>query len=123
MKKLFLTTVLLLVSLFSNAQQMSKEYLKGQWTSNGEATELWINVDSEGRILITDVSSYTGDPLKVTGVELHKNELYIKSVFEQNNFIAITKFIVIDQDTMLADIASAVPGNVTYKRVLKPNNN
>jgi hypothetical protein len=123
MKKLFLTTVLLLVSLFSSAQQMSKEYLKGQWTSNGEATELWINIDSAGEMLITDISSYTGDPLKVTGVELYKNEFYIKSVFEQNDFTAVTKFIVIDQDTMLADIASAVPGTVTYKRVLKPNNN
>ena len=65
MKKLFLLSGLFFMFSFANAQKMSNQFLKGQWTSNGEGTEIWFNVSDNNKLTIKEVSSYTGDSLTI----------------------------------------------------------
>jgi hypothetical protein len=116
MRNLFIITALAL-SLFSNAQKMSKEFLKGEWTSNGEATEVLFSFTDKKEFNIQEISSTSGRPLDVMSYQITKGCLYVKTYFEPNNFEAITKFIIIDNDTMAADIVSEHSGQVIYKRV------
>lgn len=118
MRNLFIITALAL-SLFSNAQKMSKEFLKGEWTSNGEATEVLFSFTDKKEFLIQEVSSTSGRPLDVISYQITKNTLYVRAYFEPNDFESITKFVIVDNDTMVADVVSEHPGQVIYKRVKK----
>jgi len=116
MRNLFIITALAL-SLFSNAQKMSKEFLKGEWTSNGEATEVLFSFTDKKEFLIQEVSSTSGRPLDVISYQITKGALYVKAYFEPNDFESITKFTIVDNDTMVANIVSEHPGQVIYKRI------
>jgi len=118
MRNLFIITALAL-SLFSNAQKMSKEFLKGEWTSNGEATEVLFSISILKEFNIQEVSSSSGIPLKVVSYQFTKDNLYIKTTFEQNNYQAISKFTIIDNNTMVVDIVSNHSSQVIYKRLKK----
>lgn len=122
MKNLLVLLVCLL-SFYSNAQKMTPEFLEGKWTSNSEATEMIFKRTKDNKLLISEYSSISGRELKILRHQIKKNGLYIESLFEPNNFLSITKLIIIDQDTMVADIVSDYPGQVIYKRILnnKPN--
>lgn len=115
MRNLFIITALAL-SLFSNAQKMSKEFLKGEWTSNGEATEIIFSIVNKKELFIEEVSSTSGIPLDVISYELTKKNIYVKSLFKPNNWESITKFTILDQNTMIAFVLSDAPGYVLYER-------
>ena len=121
MKKLFLTIALILTSILMNGQtqKMSNEFLKGQWTSNGQATEIWFNVSDNNQLTIIEVSSYTGDPLTILEHKIIGNTFYIKTVFEKLNFESTSTFTIINENTMALDVTSEYPGVVLYKRVGK----
>ena len=116
MRNLFIITALAL-SLFSNAQKMSKEFLKGEWTSNGKATEVLFSFTDKEEFNIQEVSSTSGRPLEVMSYQITKSAIYVKAYFEPNDFESITKFTIVDNNTMVADIVSEHPGQVIYKRV------
>ena len=116
MKNLFIITALAL-SLFSNAQKMSKAFLKGEWTSSGEATEMLFSFTDKKEFLIQSISSTSGRPLDVISYQITKNTLYVKTYFEPNDFESITKFVIMNKDTMVAYIISDHPGQVIYRRV------
>jgi len=122
MKKLLV--LLLCLGFFSvSAQKMSPNFLEGEWTSNGEATEITFKKTVGNKLEIFEVSSTSGLQLKVLRHRIKKNGLYIEALFEPNNFLSITKFIIIDQDTMVADVVSDFPGQVIYKRILNNKTN
>ena len=116
MRNLFIITALAL-SLLSSAQKMSKEFLKGEWTSNGEATEVLFSFTDKNEFNIQSVSSTSGKPLDVMSYQITKSAIYVKAYFEPNDFESITKFTIVDNNTMMADIVSEYPGQVIYKRV------
>jgi len=115
MRNLFIITALAL-SLFSNAQKMSKKFLEGEWTSNGEATEILFSFTDKKEFLIQEISSTSGRPLDIISYEITKNTLYVRAYFEPNDFESITKFTILDENTMAAHIVSDYPGYVIYKR-------
>jgi hypothetical protein len=117
MKKL-LVLLLCVVFFNGNAQKMTSKFLEGDWTSNGEATEINFKRTDENKLVISEVSSTSGIKLKVLRHRIKKNILYLETLFEPNNFESITKFIIIDQYTMVANVLSDYPGQVIYKRIL-----
>ena len=123
MKKVFLIIAFTLFSLNISAQKMSSAYLEGQWTSNGKGTEIVISGTNKHKLIITSVSSYSGENIKVTGYYMDKKNLYLETLFEPNNFEAVVKFIIVDNDTMVADVVSKFPGQTIYKRVLNNKTN
>ena len=117
--------LIILVGLFflsGNAQKMTLNYLEGQWTSNGESTDITIKKVDRNKLVISEISSSSGQELKVIQYKIKKNCLYIETIFEPNSYESITKFIIIDDNTMVADVVSDNPGQVIYKRVLDSNN-
>jgi hypothetical protein len=122
MKKV-LVLLLGLVFFNANAQKMSPAYLEGQWTSNGEGTDITISGTNRNKLVITEVSSYSGREVKVMRYYMDKKNLYVETLFEPKNFVAISKFIIIDNNTMVADVASDVSGQIIYKRVLNNKTN
>lgn len=122
MKKV-LVLLLGLVFFNTSAQKMSPAYLEGQWTSNGEGSEITISGANKHKLIITSVSSYSGKEIKVVRYYMDKKNLYLETLFEPNNFGAVVKFIIVDGNTMVADIVSKFPGQTIYKRVLNNKTN
>jgi hypothetical protein len=122
MKKLL--ALLVCLGFFnSNAQKMTSDFLEGDWTSNGEGMEITFKKADENKLAVSAVSSTSGLQIKVLRHQIKKNSLYLESLFEPTNFESITKFIIIDQDTMVADIVSDYPGQIIYKRILNNKTN
>jgi hypothetical protein len=115
MKKIVL---LLLCLAFSgaNAQKITKKFLVGKWTS--ESTEIVFSIENKKEFKIFSFSILTGNNLKVMGYQFNKGNFYLKTLHESNNWEALAKFIMIDENTLVADFVSNSPGQVIYKRVL-----
>ena len=92
-----LVTLLGLFFLTGNAQKMTLKYLEGQWTSNGEATEITFEKVDRKKLVISEISSTSGKELKVIQYKIKKNCLYIETIFEPNSYESITKFIIVDE--------------------------
>jgi hypothetical protein len=115
MKKLVLLLALLLFS-FANAQKITKEFLTGEWES--ETVVLNFKVDNKKDLYIAGFSTLTGNYFKIIGYQFRKKNFYLKMLHEPNNWDSLAKFIIIDENTMVADYVSNAPGQMIYKRKL-----
>lgn len=117
MKKLVLLLALLLFS-FASAQKITKEFLTGEWTS--KTVVLNFKVDNKRDLYIAGFSTLTGNDFKIIGYQFHKKNFYLKMLHEPNNWDSLAKFIIIDENTMVADYVCDAPNQMIYKR--KQNN-
>jgi len=116
MKNIILLLLLLSTSI-TYSQKMSKKFLEGTWTS--ETVEISFSKIDNKDLNVTVFSYLTEDYLSVLDFKFKKNEFYLKTLNEKNDWVAIAKFIIIDEDTMVADYVCDSPGQVIYKRLLK----
>lgn len=115
MKRLVLLLALFLC-FFANAQKITKEFLSGEWES--ETVILNFEVKNKKDLYIAGFSILTGNDFKIIGYQFRKNNFYLKMLHEQNNWDSVAKFIIIDENTMVADYVSNAPGQMIYKRKL-----
>ena len=120
MKKV-LVLLLGLVFFNTSAQKMSPKYLEGQWIS-AEGSKMIIKGNKKNNLIIEKTLA-DGDSLKVVRYYMDKKNLYIETLLEQNNYDAVAKYIIIDNDTMVADVVSKFPGQVIYRRILNNKTN
>jgi hypothetical protein len=116
--------LVLLLGLFffsANAQKMSSSYLQGQWISD-EGTQMTVKIDNRNNLTISKTLQ-EGNSLKIIRYYMGKENLYMDTVLEQTNYEASSKYYIIDNNTMVADITSAFPGQTIYKRVLNNKTN
>ena len=115
MKKIVL--LLLCLAFFgANAQKITKKFLVGKWTS--ESTEIVFSIENKKDFKIICFSTLTGNNFKVTGYQFNKGNFYLETIHESNNWEALAKFIIIDDNTLVADYVCNSPGQVIYKRVV-----
>lgn len=109
--------LLLCLAFFgANAQKITKKFLVGKWAS--ESTELVFSIENKKDFKIVCFSTLTGNNLKVTDYQFDKGNFYLETLHESNNWEAIAKFIMIDDNTLLADYVCNSPGQVIYRRVV-----
>lgn len=116
MKKLF-TAILFLITLTSNAQVSKNNPFIGQWTSNGDATEIIVRINDNKKLEVLDFSSVSGTALVVLEIKLTSTKLIINTVFEENNWYTKSEFTLVDNNTLRCKITGDGEDTVTYKRV------
>ena len=115
MKKIVL--LLLCLAFFgANAQKITKKFLVGKWTS--ESTEIVFSIENKIDFKIVCFSTLTGNNFKVIGYQFNKGNFYLETLHESNNWEALAKFIMVDDNTLVADYVCNSPGQVIYKRVV-----
>lgn len=115
MRKILL--LLLCLAFFgAKAQKITKKFLVGKWAS--ESTEIVFSIENKKDFKIVSFSTLTGNNLKVTDYQFDKGNFYLETLHESNNWEAIAKFIMIDDNTLLADYVCNSPGQVIYRRVV-----
>lgn len=116
MKKLIFIIVFLAFSFYSQAQKLTKNFLVGTWTS--DSVQIDFSIINKNDLNIVSFSYLTGNYFKILGYEFNKNNFYLNTLHEPNGWEALGKFIVVDQNTMVADYISNSPGPVIYKRLI-----
>jgi hypothetical protein len=116
MKNIVLLLLLLSTGLIYS-QKMSKKFLEGTWTS--ETVEINFSILDNKNLHVNVFSYLAEDYLSVLDFQFKKNEFYLKTLNEENDWMAIAKFIIIDENTMVADYVCDSPGQLIYKRLLK----
>lgn len=115
MKRLVLLLALFIFS-FTNAQKMDKDFLEGAWETEFHIVEF--KKINKKELRITIILKETKDPIKVLSYQFNKNNLYMETYYEPNDWKAIGKLIIIDKDTMAEDVVSEASGILIYKRKL-----
>lgn len=119
MRNLLLAIVAILASAQVNAQKLTPKFLEGVWETEFHTVEFKGKNKKDFSIKIS--IKETGEQVDVISYQFHRNNIYIKTYYSPNNWEAIGKIIVIDEDTMVEDVVSESSGLLTYKR--KPTNN
>jgi len=116
MKRLVLLLAMFFICLSSNAQKITKQFLVGEWES--ETVVLNFKVNNKKELYISAYSTLTENYFKTTGYQFSKGFFYLETVHEPNNWESIAKFIIVDENTMVADYVCDAPGQIIYKRKL-----
>lgn len=115
MKKAVLLLALFL-SYYANAQKITKEFLIGEWDSTN--VTLSFDVKNKKDLYISAYSKIGENYFKTISYQINKGFFYLEMIYEPNNWNSIAKFIMIDNNTMVADYVSDAPGQIIYKRKL-----
>jgi hypothetical protein len=114
MKNLLLAIVAILASVQVNAQKMSAKFLKGTWETEFHIVEFEGNNKKDLKITMT--IKETGESIQVVKQKIHDNCLYLETYCEEEDWTALSKIIIVDNETLVGDVSSAAPGLLIYKR-------
>ena len=119
MRNLLLTIVFVLGCLQVNAQKLTPKFLEGNWETEFHNVEFKGQTKKDFTITIT--LKETGEKVNIVNYGFDKNNLYIETYYEPNDWKAIGKVILVDENTMVEDVVSEYPGILIYKRKLTNN--
>jgi uncharacterized protein (DUF2235 family) len=114
MKNLVLLIALFFTCFFVNAQKMDKAFLEGQWET--EFHDVEFSIINKKELKITILLKETNDTINVVGYQIDKNNLYMETYYQPNDWEAIGKLVIIDENTMAESVVSDAPGVLIYKR-------
>lgn len=117
MRNLLLAIVAFLASVQVNAQKLTPKFLEGSWETEFHNVEFKGQTKKEFTITVT--LKETGEKIDVISYTFNKNNLYIETYYEANDWKAIGKVVLVDENTMVEDVVSEYPGILIYKRKLK----
>lgn len=117
MRNLLLAIVAFLASVQVNAQKLTPKFLEGSWETEFHNVEFKGQTKKEFTITIT--LKETGEKVNIVNYGFDKNNLYIETYYEPNDWKAIGKVILVDENTMVEDVVSEHPGILIYKRKQK----
>ena len=120
MKKILLLC-LCLAFFNANAQKITKKFLVGTWTS--ESVEMVFSIENKKDFKIVCYSTVTEDYIKVLAYQFDKGSFYLETLYEPNDWTALAKFFLIDENTIVGDYVCDSPGQVIYRRVLDTDKN
>jgi hypothetical protein len=119
MKKVFLIVAVLAFAFSVQSQKITKQFLVGKWVS--KESEIEFSVGKNRELNIVSYSYVSGNYFKIIGYQFNKGNFYLQTLHESNNWEAIGKYFLIDENTMVVDYVSKAPGQTIYKRVINNN--
>jgi hypothetical protein len=116
--KALIFSLLASASMFGQAKfEMNK--VVGEWTSNGVALDITINSAKNGGLDVVAKSSTSGDEVLVVGVNVASAGFTIETLYEPNDWRTRSRFVMVDDNTMISFITGDGEGEAIYKKVKK----
>ena len=119
MKNLLLTLVLLLAFSFVNAQKLTPKFLEGNWETEFHNVEF--KIVNKKELKITIIIKENNEQIEVVNYKFHDNCLYMETYYKDNDWRAIGKMIVMDENTLVENVVSPASDLLIYKRRLTTN--
>ncbi len=114
MKKVLLLLALLFVCFVSYSQKMNKAFLEGKWETKYHLVEF--KTINKGEFKITILIKENNKLIDVIGYKFHDDALYMETYYKENDWKAISKMIVMDEDTLIENVVSPSSDLLIYKR-------
>lgn len=114
MKKLVLLLALFFICFLSSAQKMNKKFLEGTWETEFHIVEFKSVAKNEFKITVTIKEN--SKQIDVIGYKFHADALYMETYYKDNDWKAIGKMIVMDDNTLVENVISDAPDILIYKR-------
>ena len=102
MKNFFIIAFMLLTTL-----TYSQDKFIGEWTSNGFATDMTIEV-VDNKLNIECISSTSYKPLETTNVVYKNNKITLNNYFKPNNWSSKKTIEYKNKDTLLITVSSKI---------------
>ena len=115
MKNLLLVIVVFLASVQVNAQEMSPYFLEGAWV-NEEAVITFERLDNDD-LQIKYYSNLSKVNVEIVSYTMDEKNLYIRTYYKPNDFSAIIKLIIVNEDTIVADYESDNSDQTIFKKL------
>lgn len=115
MKRLVLLLALVLC-FTASAQKMNKEFLEGTWETEFHTIEF--KTINKKELKITIFLKDSKEEVNVVKYKIHDDVLYMETYYTKNNWKSINKIIVMDNNSMVADVFSDSRDLLIYKRKL-----
>lgn len=119
MKNLLLIIVVFLVSTQVNAQKLTPKFLEGIWETEFHNVEFKV-VDKK-ELKITIILKENNELIDVLSYKIHDEALYMETYYKPNDWKAIGKMIVMDENTLVENVVSPTSDLLMYKRKLTTN--
>ena len=116
MRNLLLAIVAFLASVQVNAQKLTPKFLEGSWETEFHNVEFKGKTKKDFTMNIT--LKETGEKINIVNYGFDENKLYIETYYEQNDWKAIGKVIIVNENAMVEDVVSDYPDLLIYRRIL-----
>lgn len=114
MKKVLLFLALFFVCFISYGQKISKKFLEGTWETEFHIVNFKSISNNEFKITITIKEN--NKRIDVVNYKFHDDALYIETYYVENDWKAIGKIIVMDNNTLVENVVSPSSNLLIYKR-------
>jgi hypothetical protein len=118
MKNLFLTSVVFLFSVVSSFSQTdSGNKFIGHWVSEQTDVETVFFRDSNGKLQISEFNTNGGERLETLNFKEEKNEVTVKTVARDHNWVAVCKYTIDDTGSMVCKITGTINTTINYTKI------
>jgi hypothetical protein len=114
MKKVLLFLALLFVCFVSYSQKINKKFLEGTWETEFHVVEF--KTINKEEFKITIVIKENNKQIDVISYKFHGDALYMETYYKENDWKAIGKMIVMDENTLVENVVSPATDLLIYKR-------
>jgi hypothetical protein len=114
MKRLVLLLAMFFVCFSLNAQKLNEKFLQGNWET--EFHNIEFKVTDKKELKITILLKDSKEEIAVVRYRIHDSVLYMETYYAKNNWKSINKIIVMDDNTLVADVYSDSRDLLIYKR-------
>lgn len=114
MRKVLLLVALFFICFLSSAQKINKKFLEGTWETEFHVVEFKTVAKNEFKITI--IIKENNKQIDVVGYKFHGDALYIETYYKDNDWNAIGKMIVMDNNTLVENVVSPASDLLIYKR-------
>ena len=114
MKKVLLLLVFMFMCFSSNAQKMNKKFLEGIWETEFHIVEF--KTINKEEFKITILIKENNKQIDVISYKFHGDALYMETYYKENDWKAIGKMIVMDENTLVENVVSPASDLLIYKR-------
>lgn len=109
------------ISVITNGQCISNDYLQGRWEGDKGTNRnfiMFFSYGTDGELNTKIISTATGNEIKVLSARIEGGEFYLVTFNENHNWYALSKYTKIDANTMEVSVKNENGiYNLTYKRV------
>ena len=117
MKKMLLLLIFTLIGSQTSAQELTPRFLEGVWETEFHEVEFnGLNKDTFN-ICITVID--TREDVDVVDWYFENNNLYMNTYYTANDWWSSSKIIILNENTIVADVQSEYPGVLIYRRKIK----
>ena len=103
-------------SVFSQ-NKINTDDLIGYWQPNEESAQVFFWKDSNGKLLMQEISGTSGQPIDTISINVKEDTLIARTIFMPNHWVTECKYTFKDKNTLICEVTGDGEGTIIYTKV------